>query len=268
MPVELIEIIAGGAGAGVASKVLGPTAELLGNDLREIAARRKANLGRIFSTLEHKCGADELETPGAVPPRVLRGIIDEGSFVEDEVGAEYFGGVLASSRTVDGKDDAAVALIEVLNGLSSIQIRTHYLIYAAAQSTVAGNAAWDAYADDRSWARVAVPFGDLFAQLISAGADPEGEAHSTALRNLKRADLLDGWRVANPENLKIVANVIWPCPAAVCEITNFGIEVFCAAHGFRTISDFARPTQDFRARFGQLDIVEPIIIANLPPANS
>lgn len=269
MPSELIEVIAGGAGAGVASKVLGPTADLLGNDLKEIAARRKANLGRIFSTLEHKYGVDELDTPGAVPPRVLRGIIDEGSFIEDEVGAEYFGGVLASSRTSDGKDDAAVTLVEVLNGLSSIQLRTHYLIYAAAQTTVAGEEVWDPYATDRSWDRVALPHAPLVGQLLSAGANPEGEVLSAALRNLKRAELLSGWRVADPEHLREEANVIWPCTAAVCTITNFGIEVFCAAHGFRSIGDFARPSQDFHARFSQsIDVIDPIIISELPSAST
>jgi len=48
MPSELIEVIAGGAGAGVASKVLGPTAELLGNDLKEASSRLPADFLRML----------------------------------------------------------------------------------------------------------------------------------------------------------------------------------------------------------------------------
>ena len=35
--------------------------------------------------------------PGSVPPRILKGMLDQGSFIDNELGAEYFAGVLASS---------------------------------------------------------------------------------------------------------------------------------------------------------------------------
>jgi hypothetical protein len=34
-----------------------------------------------------------------VPPRVLSGLLTDGSYRDDKVACEYFGGVLASSRT-------------------------------------------------------------------------------------------------------------------------------------------------------------------------
>jgi hypothetical protein len=37
-----------------AVKVLGPTADLLGENLKDLAQRRTENLRRIFSSLEHK----------------------------------------------------------------------------------------------------------------------------------------------------------------------------------------------------------------------
>ena len=75
---------------------LGSTADLLGDELRAWTERRLRNLGNIFSTLEHKYGSEGIEglDEGAISPRVLRGILNEGSYIEDEVGTEYYGGVL------------------------------------------------------------------------------------------------------------------------------------------------------------------------------
>jgi hypothetical protein len=267
----IIEIIGGGTAAQIAAKVLGPTAEMYGEDLKELVLRRRANLSRIFSTLEHKYGVDELNQlgEGAVAPRVLRGVLDEGSFVEDDVGAEYFAGVLASSRTADGKDDAGVALIEVMNGLSSAQLRLHYLIYAAGQTTVAGRDEWSPYGEQREWERVAVPLMPLLATLQEMGVDLSSDALGAAMRNLKRAELVGNWRSGPPEALLVEANVQWPSHALVGDMTNFGIELFCAAHGFRNIEDFKRPSTEFRSRFDdRIERVEPIIFSELPPVGA
>jgi len=56
--------------------------------------------------------------------------MDAGSYCEDELSAEYFGGILASSRSVDSKDDRGVPLIDILKSLSTHQIRTHYIFYS------------------------------------------------------------------------------------------------------------------------------------------
>jgi hypothetical protein len=38
-------------------------------------------------------------------PKVIKAILDDGSFCDDELTASYFGGVLASSKTEVGCDD-------------------------------------------------------------------------------------------------------------------------------------------------------------------
>src|SRR5213595_3176893 len=79
-------------------KVLGPTAEYLGGGLKDWTQRRVANLARTFSAAARKL--PESPSPDeAVPPRVLRAVMNDASFAEDPVMAEYFGGVLASSRS-------------------------------------------------------------------------------------------------------------------------------------------------------------------------
>ena len=126
------EVLAGlGAylGKDGVSKILGPTAEYLGNELKSFAQRRIENVGEIFSNAERKLGK-EVNRPGKVPPKVLKTIINEGSYADDDIAVEYFGGVLASSRTCVNRDDRGARLAKLIDGMSTYQIRTHYLIYS------------------------------------------------------------------------------------------------------------------------------------------
>lgn len=109
-------------------KLLGPTADYLGGGLKDVVEKCNVNLGRIFKNATQKLG-DKLEQPGQVNPRVLKGICEEGRFCEDELAAEYYGGILASSRTPNGRDDRGVTLLAVVKDLSVYQLRLHYLLY-------------------------------------------------------------------------------------------------------------------------------------------
>lgn len=51
---------------------------------------------RIFENADRQLSDEPVD--GRVSPRVLRKVLQEGSFIEDELAAEYLGGVLASSR--------------------------------------------------------------------------------------------------------------------------------------------------------------------------
>ena len=113
---------------GVA-KILGPTAEYLGDELKVFTQKRVENVGKIFSNAEKKLG-DKLDRPGQVPPKVLKTIINEGSYSDDAVAVEYFGGVLASSRTEVERDDRGSRMAKMIDNLSVYQIRSHYLIYS------------------------------------------------------------------------------------------------------------------------------------------
>ena len=86
------------------NKVLGPTADYVGEEVKHLVERANVNLGTIFKSAERKLGS-KVDSPGAVNPRVFKQIWDEGRFIEDELAAEYFGGLLASSRSPDGKNE-------------------------------------------------------------------------------------------------------------------------------------------------------------------
>lgn len=110
-------------------KLLGPTADYLGGELQEFTKKRITNVGKIFSKAEEKLG-NNIDGPGQVPPKVLKTIINEGSYCEDSVSVDYFGGILASSRTELGRDDRGARIAKILDGMSTYQIRSHYLIYS------------------------------------------------------------------------------------------------------------------------------------------
>jgi hypothetical protein len=94
-------------------KLLGPTADYIGTGLRHYTEKGAVNLRRIFANGVRKVGPS-LEQEGQVPPKVLKGILTDGYFCEDELGAEYFGGLLASSRSVVARDDRGAAIIALI----------------------------------------------------------------------------------------------------------------------------------------------------------
>jgi hypothetical protein len=110
------------------NKLLGPTADYLGDELLEWAKKRHENLSRIFSKAAKKLG-EKIDERGTVPPKVLKGILNEGSFCDDPLATEYFGGVLASSRSEVSRDDRGGSFLAMISRLSTYQIRTHYILY-------------------------------------------------------------------------------------------------------------------------------------------
>lgn len=131
MPTDAGELVALGTSAPLVLKVLGPTADYVGSELQGWTRRRIQNVQRIFERAEQRLG-EKLDEPGAVPPRVLREMLEQGSYWDDELGAHYFGGLLASSRSQDSLDDRAAALAALVGRLSVYQVRTHYVLYVNA----------------------------------------------------------------------------------------------------------------------------------------
>ena len=67
---------------------------------------------------------------GKISPKIVRSLMNEGSFIDDKVAIDYFAGVLASSRTPTGVDDHGLSMmIRLMDQLSQYQLRSHYLIY-------------------------------------------------------------------------------------------------------------------------------------------
>lgn len=88
------------------NKLLGPTLDYFGKELGSFAKKRTENIGRIFQKAIKKLGS-KIDEPGQIHPKLLKSLILDGSFCDDELTAEYYGGVLASSRSGVNRDAAA-----------------------------------------------------------------------------------------------------------------------------------------------------------------
>jgi hypothetical protein len=111
------------------ARLLGPTADYLGGELRQFSEKQMTRFRLIASAGERKSGS-RLYTPGMVNERVFTRIIDDGCFCTDRLSADYYGGFLASSRTTDGADDANISYVTLINRMSSDQLRAHWILYA------------------------------------------------------------------------------------------------------------------------------------------
>lgn len=109
-------------------KAFGPVLTEMGEDLKRLYAAGRDRIlavgyGKIHNTDDGK----------QANLRVTRDVLWNGAFANDEVCAEYFGGILASSRSDDGKDDSTIQFVDVIKSLSSKQLCLHYLIYNCLQ---------------------------------------------------------------------------------------------------------------------------------------
>ena len=112
-------------GEWILKKVLGPVLTEFGEDLKRVYA---AGRDKIAAAASRKI--ENLEDGQQANLRVARDVFWNGAFTDEEVCAEYFGGMLASSRSEDGKDDSSIHFVDVIKSLSSGQLELHYLIYS------------------------------------------------------------------------------------------------------------------------------------------
>jgi hypothetical protein len=127
LPSEELVVTAGIASAAyVAQQLFGKTLAEMGDDLNKMY---KANRDKLLTKAAKKVSDPN---DGATPNlRVARDVIWNGAVTDDEVCAEYFGGLLAASRSADGKDDSALIYVDCIKALSSKQLHLHFVIYSS-----------------------------------------------------------------------------------------------------------------------------------------
>ncbi|MGI9086749.1 MAG: hypothetical protein ACR2HH_03245 [Chthoniobacterales bacterium] len=132
MPSELItpEGLITGTAAKLLYDVFGDTAKMLGRKLSGYSEAGVNNLEHVLKRAYHRQQLTG-KGSGSVPPRVIQHLLPEAYFCQDQIQAEYLGGILASSKGPVARDDRAVSHIALLSALSTYQIRTHYLLYSA-----------------------------------------------------------------------------------------------------------------------------------------
>jgi hypothetical protein len=219
------------ASKDLAAKILGPTAEYLGGEIARFAERCNINLDRIFRRAAEKLGP-LLELQGEVHPRVLRGVIEEGAFLDDTVATEYFAGVLAAARSEHPATDRAVADLALLRQMSTLQMRLHYFIYRAIKQLYDGR-------DTKSpvdCSDLGVFLSDVaITALVREGTrQPSERAIQTAIIGLHRLELIGPFTY---KSQTFVARRFASAPSdgLLVEPEPGGIQLFLAAHGYDEI---------------------------------
>lgn len=231
-------------------KLLGPTADYLGNGLKDLTAKRIEAIGQIFTSADKKLG-DKVNEPGEVPPKVLKVVIDEGSYSNDPLATEYFGGILASSRTEGGRDDRGARLAKMVDGLSTYQLRAHYLLYASIRATFGGK--------DLPFNMHGRPKMQIFIPMepfVHAMDFDEGElAQISSLLGhiffgLHADNLIEGqWRYGSKEHMvELYAQA--ETGGIVCQPSALGAELFLSAFGKadQPLEEIFNPSLDISIR--------------------
>jgi len=237
--------------AKVVEKILGPTADYLGIGMRDWTERRIKNVGRVFQNAQKKLG-DRLEAPGAVPPKVLKGILGEGAFCDDELAAEYFGGVLASSRSEVERDDRGATFIALVGRLSTYQIRSHFVFYSMIRMLYEGLDENVGIHHGRQRLRMFVPLL-AYATAMEFGKREEEQSNSIlshVMFGLSREDLIEqNFLFGAPEHLRSLSRYAGAdVPGILVSPSMLGIELYLWAHG--------------RGDLGAREILNPVVQLN------
>lgn len=212
-------------------KLLGPTADYLGQGLRDFTQKRVETIGQIFHKAESKLG-NKIETPGEVPPKVLKAVLDEGSFSNDELAVEYLGGILASSRTEHGRDDRGARIAKIVDSLSTYQLRSHYLIYSTVR-TLFAEKGLSMNMLGRPKMQIFLPFAGYFAAMDFSHTEMQqiSSLLSHIFFGLHGDNLLEGdWQYGDKDSIgKLFAGATEG--GIVCQPSSLGTEVFLWAFG-------------------------------------
>lgn len=111
---------------GLIRNLFGPVTEQMGDDLLEKYKNR--NVQRVVDRSYRKRPDGE----GSIPPRLGANVFDAASYADDEIVVEYLSGVLASSKTPEGKDDAGIAWSALISRLPVAHLRLHFALYSTA----------------------------------------------------------------------------------------------------------------------------------------
>ena len=237
--VPVTELIGSGALAAVpaywaARRILGPTFDQIGMDLRDrYSEGRIRNTQRILEAMNRKTESANSVT-GTIPPRVVMAVLEQGSWCDGEVMAEYFGGILASSSSDDEMDDRGAAWTSLVSRLATRDVHLHYLCYRALRECLVGSTEIRlGMGKDRSNAQIYFPASGVLDAMDLEHSPANFNRHVTqSIISLEREDLLgEAYVVGSREVLKSELNVEVPEEGFVFNPTSSGLRLFYWAHG-------------------------------------
>ena len=184
-----------GAGALALYWTLGPSVRAIGKVFGEWTEFRLRNLlgigERIAGRLEPGVEADGI----GINPRTAKVLIEEASWIEDDLHQEYMAGLFVASRSPEGVSDDGAYYARIIAGLSASQVRVHYGVYRAYYNTrTAENLRYrfNGSPEDRRALSVWAPRESYF-RLAAGGLEDASDTgpFAAAVHGLEREALID-----------------------------------------------------------------------------
>lgn len=223
--------------AKLVEKVLGPTADYLGVGLKDWTEKRYKNVQKIFERADKLLGEDQ-NPNDAVPPRVLRDVLQDGSFREDEIAASYYGGILASSKSGISRDDRGAYLSSMINRLSTYQLRAHYILYSSVKNVFVDEPHNLQHTDGREACKLFIPFDDYFAAMQPEEGENQDALITHVFFGLSKESLIEPYfSYGSAEHLKTTTI---EKDGIIFSPSTLGVELFLWATGFAktSVTDF------------------------------
>lgn len=220
-------------GAKLIEKILGPTCDYLGKNIQHLAAKMLQNIAKVFQNAENKLG-DRIKDEGSVPPKVLKNILDNGAWCDDELTCEYFGGVLASSRSSISRDDRGAYLINLVSRMSSYQLRMHYLVYSAINRVFSGQNLNICDSAIRRQLEIFIPF-DTYEKALAFSEEEQNrrsELTSHILFGLSNNDLIENSFLYGPQESLLIRYPKADKPGIIVQPSLIGVELYMWAYGY------------------------------------
>jgi hypothetical protein len=120
-----------GAGALALYYLVGPSLKAVGNAFGEWTQYRMRNLlGIGEKTQTHLDQLASQPTPAPMHPRLAKDLIENASWIDDELTQDYYASLLFSAIVSETTEESAY-FARIVSDLSPSQIRLHYALYSA-----------------------------------------------------------------------------------------------------------------------------------------
>ncbi len=183
-----MDLVTAGTALAAAHKLLGKTGDAISEDMAKLYA---AGRDKIMAAALRK---SDITKEGQVNLRVARDIFWNGSYTDESICAEYFGGILAASRSEDGKDDTGVFYVDIIKSLSAGQLKMHYILYRTLNKQFMGDESKKALNPGQSSELQGI---QLFVALGEIGEQFGKEDMGAILHGLYSKDLIGNFQTDN-----------------------------------------------------------------------
>lgn len=213
-------------------KILGPSADYIGGEIKGLVEKCNINLNNIFSNAKQKLG-DRINDNGQVSPRVLKNIIDDGKFCENEILTEYYGGVLASAKTSIDRDDRAISILNLIKSMSVYQLRLHYLFYYSVFNLFKDN---PINLGAELKIHILISLNDYENAMDFSKKENKNSILHHSITGLQSRGLISGYYAIGSDSDKSKCLIPLPKNGIIMEPTVLGAEMFLYALGYQNIS--------------------------------